>query len=589
MKLIKKYSLNSILLISIFISQSWINLFYITTRNPDFSKYYDYINYFMGLNVEIDYGQNTIYYLFVTMILKSKIELIDFGNLEYIISSSVQNLNLILFLISLLGFFKLLKEIGFKNNSIILSLSLYCFFPQALFARAIMKPEILVLALFPWSIYYFEKYLKNGSIYEIYKAIPFLALICNTKASVAGMTIVYFLISYYEILKNIKLKNFIIFVSSFIILFTVIQYENYKITDNLIYERVYEEEYDFKADKSIIFKIDIDSVLKKPLWIDKTEIENYNKNAQSISNILILDTFGDYFDQFFGTDFFKSSRKNIFVSGDTELFNSDRQIRYNGPFSEYLVDQLEYVRKYVAVLLSLIFFYLIIFFGIKYKEHKKFLYLPLLSGVIIMYFNAIGFPRNNFAPYKGDTFKAFYLFFLLSISFLYLSSHLFQKITKLKLLLSVVFVICIFFIGGHPKQNNQEISEGLVIRNEFAVFCELNNAIFFNNSLNFVHKSGNMSDLESDCQSLSLSRNKFKKSFFKVNTSDPYYKKCLYKGEINIKYSNYVECRMFAINEVRRKNESIVPRYPYFSILTLIICIGIIIRDKKNYNYKIIS
>jgi len=175
-----------------------------------------------------------------------------------------------------------------------------------------------------------------------------------------------------------------------------------------------------------------------------------------------------------------------------------------------------------------------------------------------MYFNAIGFPRNNFAPYKGDTFKAFYLFFLLSISFLYLSSHLFQKITKLKLLLSVVFVICIFFIGGHPKQNNQEISEGLVIRNEFAVFCELNNAIFFNNSLNFVHKSGNMSDLESDCQSLSLSRNKFKKSFFKINTSDPYYKKCLYKGEINIKYSNYVECRMFAINEVRRKNESMV-------------------------------
>ena len=594
MKLIKKYKFLLVLLISIFISQNWINLFYISSRNPDFSKYYDYINYFMGLNVEIDYGQNSLYYFLVTSLLKNKIEIITFGNLDFVISFSVQNLNLLLFIFSLFGFYQLLKEMNFKNNTIFVSLTLFCFFPQALIARALMKPEIFVLALFPWVIIFFERFLKNNSMNELYKAIPFLILICNSKASAAGMTIVYLFFSYFEILKKLKLKNFINIFVSFLILFSLVQFENFKITNNLIYDRVYDKEYDYKADKSIFYKIGLDSVLKKPLWIDKTEIDNYNKNAQSMSNILILDTFGDYFDQFFGMDFFKIERKSLFVSGDVERLNSNRQIGYNGPFSGYLVDQLEYVRKNVAVLLSLVFFTSMIIFGIKNNNNRKFIYFPLISGTIIMYFNAIGFPRNNFDPYKGDTFKAFYLFFLLSISFLYLSSHFFKKITKFKLLLGALFIISIFFIGGHPKENNQQISEGLIIRNEFSIFCEVNNILFFNNRLlDFVHTSGNISSLKSDCKSMSVSKERFYRSFLKVDIQDQYYRKCLEKGEISISYSNYQECRMFTINEIRKKSERKVPLYPYLSIIILSSCIGIVIRntsifskEKKLGNFK---
>ena len=594
MKLIKKYKFLLVLLISIFISQNWINLFYISSRNPDFSKYYDYINYFMGLNIEIDYGQNSLYYFLVTSLLKNKIEIITFGNLDFVISFSIQNLNLLLFIFSLFGFYQLLKEMNFKNNTIFVSLTLFCFFPQALIARALMKPEIFVLALFPWVIIFFERFLKNNSINELYKAIPFLILICNSKASAAGMTIVYLFFSYFEILKKLKLKNFINIFVSFLILFSLVQFENFKITNNLIYDRVYDIEYDYKADKSIFYKIGLDSVLKKPLWIDKTEIDNYNKNAQSMSNILILDTFGDYFDQFFGMDFFKIERKSLFVSGDVERLNSNRQIGYNGPFSGYLVDQLEYVRKNVAVLLSLVFFTSMIIFGIKNNNNRKFIYFPLISGTIIMYFNAIGFPRNNFDPYKGDTFKAFYLFFLLSISFLYLSSHFFKKITKFKLLLGALFIISIFFIGGHPKENNQQISEGLIIRNEFSIFCEVNNILFFNNRLlDFVHTSGNISSIKSDCKSMSVSKERFYKSFLKVDIQDQYYRKCLEKGEISISYSNYQECRMFTINEIRKKSERKVPLYPYLSIIILSSCIGIVIRNtsifSKEKNYEILN
>ena len=489
MKLIKKYKYLLVLIFSIFVSQNWINLFYISTRNPDFSKYYDYINYFMGLNVEIDYGQNSLYYLLVTTFFRNKIDIVDFGNLDFIISFSVQNLNLVLFIFSLFGFYNLLKEMDFEENTIFISLTLFCFFPQTLFARAIMKPEIFVLALFPWVIIFFERYLKNGYINELYKTIPFLVLICNSKASAAGMALIYFFISYFGIIKKLKLKSFLVLSLSFLILFSLIQFENYKITNNLIYERVYDKEYDYKADKSIIYKIGLDSILKKPLWIDKTEIDNYNKNAQSMSNILILDTFGDYFDQFFGMDFFNSNRKDIFVNGDVERLNSNRQIGYNGPFSGYLVD---YVRKIVAVLFSLVFFTSMIYFGVKNNNKRRFIYFPLFSGLVIMYFNAIGFPRNNFDPYKGDTFKAFYLFFLLSITFLYLSSHFYKNITKFKLLLGALFIFTIFFIGGHPKENSQEISEGLIIRNEFSIFCEANNILFFENELlAYAHKNGN--------------------------------------------------------------------------------------------------
>jgi len=207
-----------------------------------------------------------------------------------------------------------------------------------------------------------------------------------------------------------------------------------------------------------------------------------------------------------------------------------------------------------------------------------------------MYFNAIGFPRNNFDPYKGDTFKAFYLFFLLSISFLYLSSHFFKKITYFKLLLSALFIISIFFIGGHPKENNQQISEGLIIRNEFSIFCEVNNILFFNNKLlDSIHTSGNTSGLKSDCKSMSVSKERFNRSFLKIEIQDQYYKKCLERGEINISYSNYQECRIFTINEIRKKTERKVPMYPYLSIIVFSLCIGIVIRSTPVYSKEKIN
>ena len=56
----------------------------------------------MGLNIEIDYEFSLL--LFSNLTFKNKIEIITFGNLDFVISFSIQNLNLLLFIFSLFGF-----------------------------------------------------------------------------------------------------------------------------------------------------------------------------------------------------------------------------------------------------------------------------------------------------------------------------------------------------------------------------------------------------------------------------------------------------------------------------------------------------
>ena len=108
----------------------------------------------MGLNVEIDYGQNSLYYFLVTSLLKNKIEIITFGNLDFVISFSVQNLNLLLFIFSLFGFYQLLKEMNFKNNTIFVSLTLFCFFPGPN-CKSINETRNICTSSFPLGDYFF--------------------------------------------------------------------------------------------------------------------------------------------------------------------------------------------------------------------------------------------------------------------------------------------------------------------------------------------------------------------------------------------------------------------------------------------------
>ena len=94
-KLNKSKILGFTLFISCFFSYTWINSFYISSRNVDYSKYYGYINYFTGIDVEIDYGQGVIYYFLIAKRVLSKVELVNLSNIEFILNSAVHEINFI--------------------------------------------------------------------------------------------------------------------------------------------------------------------------------------------------------------------------------------------------------------------------------------------------------------------------------------------------------------------------------------------------------------------------------------------------------------------------------------------------------------
>ena len=94
---------------SLFFSFTWINSFYISSRNVDFQKYYDYINYFNGIDVDIDYGQGVFYYFLIAKRVISRVDNVNLSNSEFIVSTAVHEVNFIFFIIGLAGFFLILK------------------------------------------------------------------------------------------------------------------------------------------------------------------------------------------------------------------------------------------------------------------------------------------------------------------------------------------------------------------------------------------------------------------------------------------------------------------------------------------------
>ena len=174
-----------------------------------------------------------------------------------------------------------------------------------------MKPEIVAFALIFWIIYFLEKFLKSKDSNDLIFLIPFLVLLINTKASIAGMVTIYLLVFYFKIFKKIKIKKTV-----FLILLTLtcqlaIQYENYNITNLSPFERVYDEEYDYKARASSIFRFNLADLITDPFFTYNYEENFHSVHANSVINITLLDTFGDHFKQLFDSrpSYFSKYRK----------------------------------------------------------------------------------------------------------------------------------------------------------------------------------------------------------------------------------------------------------------------------------------
>ena len=343
-----------VLIISFFvyITHIWINFYYIATLNVDFSKYYDYLNYFLGVEVDIDYGQGVLYYYLITLSVKNKIELINIGNIDYVINSSIHNVNLILFIFGLVGIYRLLKFKKFDNLTIFISILGLLFFPQSIYMRAVMKPEILCFATFPWILLYLEKFIASKTNINLILTIPFLVIAVNTKGSAAGMIILYLFVSYFKVFKILNIKSLLTVSLIFVLALSIMQFENFRITEYSLLERPYDPEYDYKADLDIIFRFSPKEVIRNPFFQYDYQENYYDIHAKSAINILILDTFGDYFNQIFDmrSNYFSQNRKKLIINDSNFFINNNREINYSGPLSSLLMQE-NYVRKLLSIFL----------------------------------------------------------------------------------------------------------------------------------------------------------------------------------------------------------------------------------------------
>ena len=588
----KSKILGSILFSSLFLSFTWISSFYISSKNVDFFKYYSYINYFTGLDVKIDYGQGVIYYFLIAKRLLSRVEDISYQNYEMILNVSIQEVNFIFFLFGLLGFFYLLKFRNFKTETILVCFVLLIFLPQSIYLRAVMKPEIIAFAFTPWVLVNLEKYLLDKKLKNLFLLLPFLALILNSKGSIAGMLLVYLFIAYFEILKKISLKNFIIVFISLILIISLVQFENYSITGTSLLDRPYDIEYDQKAEPKILFKVNLLEAARNPFFkLDETG-ETYHND--SVVNTILLDSFGDYFNQLFDNDeqkYFSDYRKILFVNNSEYSFFETRQINYKGKFSEILMNKMDHIRKLVSLIYSLIFYGGLLFLFYKDKENRRFYVAPFI-GIFVLYVNSLGFPSNNFNIIKGDTFKAFYFSFLLTIAVLFLGMKLFNKIDLTRVVL-LVFLVCSFiFITGHPKENSQELSEHLIISNQYSPMCTINNLLIYENNLvKSLFRTGNIDDLKISCSEKNINKRGFSNRWeydekHKDNCIDSNNVILSKRNSDNLQVSSSSECRIYALEQVKHNNNLVTPKTPYISIFILLSCLFITLYETRNFTKK---
>lgn len=576
----------SLFIISLYISTIWINFFYLSPRNVDFFYYFDIVNYYIGVDTEIKNGHGPFYFFLIYNSIKNNFDLINNSNAEIILSYSVQNLNLILYIFGLLGIYKLFKLYNFKTTNILLVLTAFNFFPLSVYLRAIMKPEILGFCLFPWILYFVKLFIIKHNIRYLYFTIPFIAQIATSKPSIAGMILLYLFISKFNLIRQIEIKK--LFTLSLVLaafLFASF-YESYSITSNQFFERKYDSNYDNVASTNIIYKFNLKKVYTTPFFDYEYQLGKYSTHANSVINIVILDTFGDYFNQLFdfNSNYFDQNRKDIFSTEGEDLISNNRVIKYSGPYGLLLETNLDLVRKGVSSTISILF-YLVLFYLLYTDKKNRDIYLMPLFGILILYINSLGFPSNNFNPYLGDTFKSFYYSFFVSITFIFVFLKFFSKVKYVNLLFLFIWIITIFFIAGHPKKNDQNFSEYLIQSNEYSFFCEVNNILFFENEfIKSIHKTGNANNILSNCDNFS----KLKNNSIEKNSASQYLESCIEDNNLTKVASSSQSCIVSNIIFLSsNNNKKIISQIPYISIVTFFLAVLIIFLHNKMVNLTI--
>jgi len=468
--------LSSIFLFFIYLVKELNFLFYNSLDSPDFDTYSVYFEYLFNNINSTGREQGLFYYYLHTWYYYFFANGSVDSNLYTLLHKSIQEFNFILFIIGLLGIYRILIIFKFSKLSILLTLMMLNLLPVSVALRIVFKPEIITFALLPWIVLCIEKYKHTKKVTYIYLAIPLITASVSSKGSIAAMLLVSIFLIYFKEIITLGLKNTLI---SLAILFsfllpvfnedsksnglTIVQLESGSSTSS---------KYDFKAPKSFIYKLNSYQLVSSPIK---------NKHADSFIGITLLDTFGDYYDLFWDND------SSLYFQNRVEILKFEQSENIVAPklnFQErsitfYLQNITDtYYRKVIGLILSM-YFYFLFFMGLfKDSKYRKFYFFTLISVSLLLIHVITGFPINNFNPEMGDTLKPLYYSPFLLFTSIFVFANYFEKNNKNKIMF-IFFIPLIFVVFGFPKSIDYEFERDLAQINNYSFFCEFNKELTF--------------------------------------------------------------------------------------------------------------
>lgn len=522
---------------------------YDSTNSPDFGRYfYSYNNYYIGEKAQTGLEQGNLYFYFIAKFISLNSELILDPFLSEYLNYKIQLVNFIFFNLGLFFIYLYLRELKIEIKIITVCIISIIFFPPLIALRLIYKPEIFLFFLFFISLYTIEKFINTNK--EKYLLIFSLttALMLSVKL-VSGLILIIYLFIY---LYKKKLTN-ILFANKkliliFLVTFVLLSFENYTINGYVFYNHQTPIEYQNKANISFLYNFDIRGLIYQPFQ------HNFKDSALSI---ILLETFDDYFNIYWNND------KSIFNVGQVSIF------------------KIQFFTQYLAIFLTSLYYFLVIFFSIKIKKHASELLSPFL-GIIFMLLISLFIQFN---PNTGDQIKNYYYSSLLVFSLIYIIL-LMSKSVKFKVLIFII-IIQIFatsIIVGFPK--NYSLNMELKIIDQFIAtdICNLIDDI-----VNFP-KNKDCINNENICK-ISMSYNlspEFKGGKWVYKLYNP--NEVLYLSDDNkvIQVFNIEECNKNISDgfKVLNTEYNLRNKIPLFSVLVLLIILFFSINKKSKKIFK---
>ena len=465
---------NTKLLISIvifFISNvylfSFVNLSFLSTASPDFQYYRDYFEYFFNDFETTNREQGLLYYFIVSLFIKLGSINSSFNLENELISNSIQFANISIYLFGLCGLYLLLNHHGFSTQSIIVTFTALGFFPQTINMIITMKPEVLAFALLSWLFFFLENYItSNEIIHLLLSTIPLIFLI-TSKGTIIGMTLllgILFLIFNWQ---KIVFKDLLLLFGVSLLFSLPIFYENYLANSIFVLNHVPGEtglNMNQVADISFLYNVNIQELYMSPFK---------NFHANSLFGIVSLDTFGDYF--------------RWYAYNDESAF---KYIKYDLKGIWYI----SYWRETFSIILTVTLYFIILYFMRTFNSLKIYLLLPFI-GLFVLLLQAYGFPSRNFNKQTAELFKTHYYSFFLIITISFVLVLIFKNYKYFGISFVILIMFNSFYLYGIPLNTANNYYEYLNEKNQFSLFCGLNQKLYASIQNNNCHN--NVCDISS--------------------------------------------------------------------------------------------